>query len=344
MRDATLELLALETAALVEAARRLQVPFVRQDRSYSCGSACLKAVLDYHGITLGEPQLARLLGTSPDEGTNARALDALAREFGLPTAYHHKTTAADLRRYLRADAPCLCAVQMHGGGHWVVVTGADPGAVAFMDPNAGHREMPAAEFFAAWHDEADGEVYDRFALAVGPPGVREGLEVFTLGGAVFLKIRELVADLFASGEVSGGEKAVQSVLDVFGVTPKSPQYADAVLRTTLMDMYHAAFTLELQQSELFPVWKYSNPNDSRSRPTHAARNGKYYPASVPFTEVRGTGPEDAINCRCVPIPVDQWEWAELKSGGARIAGGYPDVPMMAPAPSVGETGEAPLSP
>jgi hypothetical protein len=32
------------------------------------------------------------------------------------------------------------------------------------------------------------------------------------------------------------------------------------------------------------------------------------------------------NCRCVPIPVDRWTWAEKRAAGARIAQGYPDVP------------------
>jgi hypothetical protein len=46
---------------------------------------------------------------------------------------------------------------------------------------------------------------------------------------------------------------------------------------------------------------------------------------VSFVEVRGRGIEDAANCRCTSISVDRWDWAELKAGGARIAGGYPDV-------------------
>ena len=94
-----------------------------------------------------------------------------------------------------------------------------------------------------------------------------------------------------------------------------------------MDALGQGLQDELNQTqEVFPVWRYSNPCDSRSRPHHAARNGKYYPSSVPFVKVRGEGIEDAANDRCVQIPVDRWTWRELRAAGARIADGYPDVP------------------
>jgi hypothetical protein len=131
-------------------------------------------------------------------------------------------------------------------------------------------------------------------------------------------------------DLAGATKAIADVLDAAHARSTRPGYSAAVLRTNAMDAYQAGVHDELlAAADTFPVWKYSNPDDSRSRPSHAKRNGKYYPSTVPFDLVRGTAPEDAINCRCVPIPVDKWEWAKLKSAGARIAGGYDDVPMTA---------------
>jgi hypothetical protein len=159
-------------------------------------------------------------------------------------------------------------------------------------------------------------------------------KTFTLAAAheedVLDAVQKLLANVLASGDLAGATKAIADVLDAAHARSTRPGYSAAVLRTNAMDAYQAGVHDELlAAADTFPVWKYSNPDDSRSRPSHAKRNGKYYPSTVPFDLVRGTAPEDAINCRCVPIPVDKWEWAKLKSAGARIAGGYDDVPMTA---------------
>ncbi len=83
------------------------------------------------------------------------------------------------------------------------------------------------------------------------------------------------------------------------------------------------------QQDLFPTWRYSNPDDSRSRPSHAARNGLYYPSSVPFTAIRGTAAADVINCRCLPIAIDRWSWRALRAAGARLADGYSEPAALA---------------
>lgn len=124
-------------------------------------------------------------------------------------------------------------------------------------------------------------------------------------------------------------REIDQLIDDLGVSQKNPQYAEMVVRTNLMDAYNQGAQDELSHPDVidtFPVWRYANPVDGRSRPHHAARDGNYYPSSVPFVAVRGPGIEDAANCRCVPIPVDKWEWARLRAAGARIADGYPDVP------------------
>lgn len=121
---------------------------------------------------------------------------------------------------------------------------------------------------------------------------------------------------------------IQSLMDRAGVSPRNPQYAEAVFRTNVMDAYNQAFQDEYQDPDLqeaFPVWQYSNPNDTRSRQAHADRDGLYYPANVPFTSIRGTEPKDVINCRCVPLAISKFEWAALKRRGVRLAPGFQEI-------------------
>ena len=183
-------------------------------------------------------------------------------------------------------------------------------------------------------------------LGIDP--MRWGLDlrrrVFTLAATTDLhlagRVQALIAERVESGQfgtrrldtggfVEAPAQAIQDVLEAAGVTAKNPQYAEMIVRTNTIDTYNQAATAELQHPDVistFPVIEYSNPVDERSRPTHAEKNGKYYPSTVPFVQIRGTGIEDAANCRCTFISVSKWQWAELKAGGARIADGYPDVP------------------
>ncbi len=168
-------------------------------------------------------------------------------------------------------------------------------------------------------------------------GPEQRRRAFTLAVAtsneLLAVIQSIIADRLATGEgISSAPRVIAQVLDQAGVSPRNPQYAEMVFRTNTMDAYNTAATQEQQDPdviETFPVWQYANPDDSRSRPLHAERDGKYYPAAVPFVKVRGTDIANAANCRCTFIPIDKWEWARLVSQGVRIADGYPDVPATA---------------
>jgi hypothetical protein len=162
----------------------------------------------------------------------------------------------------------------------------------------------------------------------GPTLARRAFTLAVATGQELLtKVQDAIAERIASGQMTSGPRAVAELLKAAGVSPRNPQYAEAVFRTNYLDSFNQTYQDELSASaDTFPVWKYSNPDDSRSRPTHAARNGQYYPSSVPFTYVRGTTAKDVINCRCLPIAVDKWTWKELRDKGARLADGYQEAP------------------
>lgn len=156
------------------------------------------------------------------------------------------------------------------------------------------------------------------------PGIEQ--QAFTMAVAteqqLLEKVQKEIAGRIASGEYGWGPQAIQDLLESAGVTPTNPQYAEMVFRTNVKDALAKGTHEELNDPEVlpnFPVWKYSAiVGDGRGRPTHTARNGNYYPSTVPFTKVRGEGIEDAANCRCDAIPIFRTEWDELQSRGARV--------------------------
>lgn len=346
----------------------ITLPFHRQDTDYSCGAACVQAVLDYYGLEAGEPALRKMLGTSPEAGTRPEEILALLDALGLRTEARDGLTLEEVAVGTDKGYPVLACCQMHGGGHWVVLTGVNGSTVQYLDPSEGPGEMDAASWERIWHDtDADGVLFARFGIAVAPPLQESrlteeivpqitpqravdyllGLQpdpfsptptrwgdllartTFTLavatGDELLTKVRDAIADRLATGKMSTGVQAVQDILDTAGVSHRNPAYAEMVLRTNVMDAYNQSAQEELAAvSDTFPVWKYSNPHDSRSRPEHAERDGKFYPSSVPFLKVRGTDISDAANCRCVAIPVWWRDWLKLRAAGKRIVDGYSD--------------------
>ncbi len=158
-------------------------------------------------------------------------------------------------------------------------------------------------------------------------GARLEREGFALAGVVekslLERIQEIIGQRLETGQkMQAGPRDIEDILRDAGVHGSNPYRADAIFRTEMMNAYNAGNERERMtpdMQEYFPVWRYSNPHDSRSRPEHAARNGRYYPASVSFFSVRGQDAADAINCRCVPIEIDRDEWKQLQANGARFA-------------------------
>jgi len=157
-------------------------------------------------------------------------------------------------------------------------------------------------------------------------GALQERHAFTLAVATDTTLLEKVKEairrsLQTEPSVTRGKLEIQSILNHAGVSHLNPVYSELVYRTNAMDAFNAGWSRELAEpdvAETFPVWRYANPQDNRSRPTHAARAGKYYSAPTPFAEVRGLEAKDAIFCRCTGIPISKWEWAKLQQQGKRV--------------------------
>ena len=147
------------------------------------------------------------------------------------------------------------------------------------------------------------------------------------------RVQKIIGNLLETGqEVRATPRRVQEVLNLAGVAPENPQYAEMVTRTNTLDAYTSGTTREMADPDVarsFPVWMMSNPDDSRTGPDHAPWIRKYFAHYVPFAQVRNwfivgkdgqvvhdhTGKGRPFNCRCVPIPIYKRRWKELAAQG-----------------------------
>lgn len=144
----------------------MDVPDTRQRSDYDCGPACVRATVRAFGlIPCGVDNILKphqVNGTPPDR------IAACLRRHGLCVTFWEEMSWTQLR-HACSRGPVLTPIQLHGEGHWVVVTAATAAKVYLMDPAPDPvRFMSRWDFMAAWRDEYPAGVHlDRFALEVG---------------------------------------------------------------------------------------------------------------------------------------------------------------------------------
>lgn len=148
----------------------LPVPRVEQETEWTCGAACVQAVLSFFGTTRSEPDLAARMDTSPQEGARPEALAGVFRREGLE-AVAVPMRPEQVRACLRKGLPVILLLQGWGEAgadyagenvsHYVVAVGFDAGMFFFRDPYAAEKLVALDEgsLGVRWYAEAGGRAY-----------------------------------------------------------------------------------------------------------------------------------------------------------------------------------------
>ncbi len=158
----------------------IDMPTAQQQRNYSCGAACLRAVCKHFKVgPETEKEFMSDCETTYKKGTHPDDLARAGKEYGLQVRAKKKMTVAGLKKYLSGGVPVICAMQAWGtpedyeedaSGHYVVAVGYDGDHIYFMDPllKSGCRgHLKASEFVSRWHDVCHkGNGYPRFGIAM----------------------------------------------------------------------------------------------------------------------------------------------------------------------------------
>jgi predicted double-glycine peptidase len=154
-----------------------EMTVVKQSQSYSCGSACLTAVLNYWGIDTTESRLLEEFGSAPKQGFAISQLLKIARSENL-AAYAFSMDSQpmeQLAEQVLKGRPVICIVKMPNGyyigydlplfghvyrklsrtlsprnSHFLVVFGIADDQLLIMDPALGFVPFSAGIFEEAW--------------------------------------------------------------------------------------------------------------------------------------------------------------------------------------------------
>jgi hypothetical protein len=127
---------------------------VRQAYDYSCGSAALVTILNYHlGLKVTEQQaMEGMLERGETEKIIARRgfslldMKRYVASLGADSAGFH----AELKDLLTLDAPAIVPIDYAGFKHFVVLRGVRDGLVYVADPSAGNIVFSLKEFATLW--------------------------------------------------------------------------------------------------------------------------------------------------------------------------------------------------
>jgi predicted double-glycine peptidase/uncharacterized membrane protein len=140
----------------------------RQSTEYSCGAAALQAVLRYWGKDLDEPELMRLLKTSPETGTYPQDIVRVARDLGFQAEFRENLTLEDVKKSIDEGIPVIVLGQAWrsqedskkapedewADGHYLVLLGIDENYVYLEDPyvKRGKVYVTHQRFEKQWHN------------------------------------------------------------------------------------------------------------------------------------------------------------------------------------------------
>jgi predicted double-glycine peptidase len=154
----------LSEEKIPQGAIKLHLPKVRQQKTFTCGAAALKAVCKYFKVgPEKESDFSKVLGTNSEAGTMPEKIEGMGKLLGLnPKSMN--LTVQELVKHLQAGRPVICCMQAWGepkdykkleSGHYVVAIGYKNGRIYFEDPamDGGVRGyLPVKEFDRRWND------------------------------------------------------------------------------------------------------------------------------------------------------------------------------------------------
>ncbi len=136
---------------------KLGVPYFKQEKSTTCGPACIRMVLEYNGIRLSEKELEDIFETSW-LGNTCEELSSGVENLGFSSEVVENFTLESLKETLNKEIPIIALLDpavLYGGlqgfGHFVIIIGLEQNLIYYHDPDMGiELEKDVQLFFTAW--------------------------------------------------------------------------------------------------------------------------------------------------------------------------------------------------
>lgn len=166
--------------------KHLEFPLVRQEKNYTCGCACVNALLEFYGEeTYSEADMCELIDATTQYGTSYKSIASFFKKEGYHVFHKQNLTIEDLKRFLDHEHPVLVCLQAWSeqkdvdytdkwnSGHYLIAVGYNSSSLIFMDPSLKDTlgYLPIEGFESRWHDTdgAEDEELIHFGMVIMGP-------------------------------------------------------------------------------------------------------------------------------------------------------------------------------
>lgn len=134
----------------------LPVKSIRQKFDYDCGLVVIRMIFNYWSIEASEEEIAKIAGTTKENGTSIEGMIKTFEHYGLKTFVKELSTPDDLRYYINKQIPIVVdwfSFDGGPGGHYSVIVSINKKNIVLRDPGFTKiRRISIKEFMACWFD------------------------------------------------------------------------------------------------------------------------------------------------------------------------------------------------
>lgn len=160
---------------------KIQIPFYRQNREYTCGPASLQMVFSFFGKYKKQDNLTRKLRTTKKDGTYHSGLIREARKENFFCYINNKSTIHEIRHYINLGLPAIINYNepFSNTGHYAVVVGYDKNRIILNDPwNGKNYKISEHEFVSRWHDCLNKHTCKKWVMIISKKDFNLGKQYF----------------------------------------------------------------------------------------------------------------------------------------------------------------------
>lgn len=157
---------------------KLNVPFYKQDKTYTCGPVALQMVFSLLGKFKSEAHLAKEAGTNKSDGTSHEGMINTALREKFHCYVNEGSSLDEVKFFINLGFPAIVDYTEPSGddGHYAVAFGHEDGHIILNDPwNGKDFKLTDKEFISRWYDHHhNGNRCERWIMVISREGINLG--------------------------------------------------------------------------------------------------------------------------------------------------------------------------
>jgi len=147
----------------------MKILYYKQEKSYTCGAAAMRIVLNSLGANFNEKEIEKMLGTNDERGTWTKSFAELANKLNLQFSSKNNSSIEELKSLTEDYLIIICFYTSDNEDHYTVIRQIDKQFIHFSDPwplYGPDFKMSLKEFEERWKCDFKFEKLEKWFFAI----------------------------------------------------------------------------------------------------------------------------------------------------------------------------------